>query len=195
MNVTPSIRQCGLSAALLPTPRTRPGNTWRTSKPYLRARVVERDGRACFYCATELGGDRPATLDHLWPRAIRPTDSPNALVLACLPCNRAKGRRVPSKLVRALGHSCPPPVRTWLFQAPAVEVLAYLRPLLQGRFRPGLEPGSVTPFVTSEPVPARREVPCGPGRLTARVHPASGRGGLFLSDATPVHTDIREESA
>jgi len=131
----------GLDSTLTPVARKQPkAGPWRRCTTYLRARVVERDGTTCFYCATVLGGTRPATLDHLYPKRLRPSTSPDALVLACEPCNRVKGRHKPSRLLRTLGHPCPRPLGRWLFEAPVSEVRNYLTPLLRHRFAPGLEP-------------------------------------------------------
>lgn len=47
----------------------------------------------CFYCQRPLERDT-ATLDHLHPRSKGGTDDPENLVLACRPCNRAKGAAV-----------------------------------------------------------------------------------------------------
>jgi 5-methylcytosine-specific restriction endonuclease McrA len=67
----------------------------------LKARLVERDGAACWYCATPFGPDlEGATFDHLVPRSIWHTWAVAALVLACGPCNRAKADRLPQAVLR-----------------------------------------------------------------------------------------------
>lgn len=61
--------------------------------------LAERDGARCAYCAepfVELDG--VATLDHVLPRCLVRTNARKNLVLACEPCNTAKGHEIPDVL-------------------------------------------------------------------------------------------------
>jgi 5-methylcytosine-specific restriction endonuclease McrA len=80
----------------------------RTAKPRLkgetkrliRAYVAERDGAVCHYCRTPFGtGLAGATLDHYVPYRLWQMNKPRNLVLACGPCNNAKGDALPLTLV------------------------------------------------------------------------------------------------
>ncbi|WP_329550199.1 RNA-guided endonuclease IscB [Streptomyces sp. NBC_01356] len=73
------------------------------ARSYLHAKW----GRACAYCgATGI----PLNIDHLWPRSRGGSDRITNLVLACIPCNQAKGctpvdtflERRPDRLARIL---------------------------------------------------------------------------------------------
>lgn len=56
-------------------------------------RLAERDGGAhCFYCGIREKIYR-LTIDHVVPRSRGGTDALANLVLACEPCNKAKGSR------------------------------------------------------------------------------------------------------
>ncbi|NEA14264.1 HNH endonuclease [Streptomyces halstedii] len=67
----------------------------------LKAKLAERDGAACFYCATPFGPAlEGSTLDHLVPRSLVRTWAQAALVLACEPCNLAKADTAPALLLR-----------------------------------------------------------------------------------------------
>jgi hypothetical protein len=58
-----------------------------------RGKLISQGGR-CFYCATLLNEAQwhtKPTFDHVRPRAHGGTNAPENLVLACLPCNSAKG--------------------------------------------------------------------------------------------------------
>ena len=71
----------------MPTPLlTNAGSTYRWRK--LRAAILHRDRGVCAYC-----GDRATTVDHIKARSQGGTDSPQNLVAACQPCNRAKGAK------------------------------------------------------------------------------------------------------
>jgi 5-methylcytosine-specific restriction endonuclease McrA len=79
-------------------PDRKPGSKRRR---LLKARLAERDGAQCWYCATPFGpGLEGATVDHLIPRSLLHTWVQAALVLACYPCNEAKGNRLPQALLR-----------------------------------------------------------------------------------------------
>jgi len=73
-------------------------------KRVLRARLIERDGMECFYCRTPFASAAEATLDHLVPKSLVPGWTQANLVLACLPCNLAKGDTLPQALLRPTGY-------------------------------------------------------------------------------------------
>jgi 5-methylcytosine-specific restriction endonuclease McrA len=61
--------------------------------------LFKRDGRNCYYCgrrtftAANIGGvARIATRDHKIPISRGGSDSAENIVLACMACNRVKGR-------------------------------------------------------------------------------------------------------
>jgi 5-methylcytosine-specific restriction endonuclease McrA len=58
----------------------------------LRHVVVRRDGTVCRYCGVECGG--AFDLDHVYPSSLGGKTTEGNLVVACRPCNRAKGARV-----------------------------------------------------------------------------------------------------
>lgn len=67
--------------------------------------LAGRDGGRCLYCGRGVDDPTTLTVDHFlalhWARVCgwdRPHDIRN-LVLACLPCNRAKKHRLPWPLV------------------------------------------------------------------------------------------------
>lgn len=70
--------------------------------------LAQRDGWKCHYCSIDLGiGDetivkRPV-IEHVLPRVQGGTNVLENLVLACSPCNGAKGPRTP---VEWLGTAC-----------------------------------------------------------------------------------------
>ncbi|MCT2544305.1 HNH endonuclease [Streptomyces atratus] len=69
----------------------------------IRAALAERDGAQCFYCGHQFGPApalEGATIDHLVPRSLAHTWALAALVLACEPCNTAKGDQLPQALLR-----------------------------------------------------------------------------------------------
>ncbi|MFD8740829.1 HNH endonuclease, partial [Streptomyces sp. NPDC059618] len=67
----------------------------------LKRRLAARDGAQCFYCREPFGpGLEGATVDHLIPRSLLHTWAQAALVLACYPCNEAKGTELPQTLLR-----------------------------------------------------------------------------------------------
>ncbi|MBB4916963.1 HNH endonuclease [Streptosporangium saharense] len=70
----------------------------------LRRQLAERDGARCFYCAHRFRHpDRDATLDHLVPVYYGGTWVRANLVLACEPCNIAKGHQAPAEFLRSRG--------------------------------------------------------------------------------------------
>ena len=58
----------------------------------------------CFYCRTPFTSVDDATLDHLVPKSLLPGWVQANLVLACLPCNLAKGDTLPQALLRPIGY-------------------------------------------------------------------------------------------
>ncbi|NTG86182.1 HNH endonuclease [Agrobacterium rhizogenes] len=50
--------------------------------------VAERDTHRCVYCGDIEG---PFHFDHLFPRSRGGSDKPDNIVIACAPCNLAKG--------------------------------------------------------------------------------------------------------
>lgn len=69
----------------------------------LRARVIKRDGGRCFYCRYRFADLADATLDHLVPQCQGGPSTAANLVLACRPCNEAKGDRPPVEFLRSAG--------------------------------------------------------------------------------------------
>lgn len=75
-----------------------PGNSWEVDNTRsrdaipnaLRARVYDRDGRACVEC----GAREDLSLDHVWPHALGGEDTFDNLRTLCRPCNSRKGARV-----------------------------------------------------------------------------------------------------
>lgn len=65
----------------------------------LRWRLAERDGSRCFYCTTPFDDPATATLDHYLPYWLWPHNRKWNVVLACYPCNQAKGGALPWPLV------------------------------------------------------------------------------------------------
>ena len=64
----------------------RRGNSMSRAK----AAIVQRDGRACFYCARELS-DAEITIEHLVSRQKGGPDHQDNLAIACHPCNLKAG--------------------------------------------------------------------------------------------------------
>ena len=60
----------------------------------LRRAVFARDGETCRYCATK---DGPFHLDHVVPVYLGGAHTLNNLVVACGPCNMAKGATAPEE--------------------------------------------------------------------------------------------------
>jgi len=62
---------------------------------HVMRKVALRDcGQRCVYCSTRLD-QQTATLDHVVPLARGGAHDPGNLVVACGPCNRLKGDRLP----------------------------------------------------------------------------------------------------
>lgn len=86
-----------------------PSKGWRISDD-VREEVRLRDGRWCRYCRVELVMDAPPTrggptYDHVVPRAEGGGHGADNVVLACRPCNAAKGAGDPA----VVGGLLPPP--------------------------------------------------------------------------------------
>lgn len=56
----------------------------------VRARIFERDGEVCAYCATTVG---PFHIDHVAPLRKGGTNEDDNLCVACVPCNLSKKDR------------------------------------------------------------------------------------------------------
>jgi len=73
-------------------------------KAQIKLELIERDGFRCGYCAREFVDLDDATLDHVIPNCVVGHWKTWNLVLACGPCNNAKGDNVPLVLMPMLGH-------------------------------------------------------------------------------------------
>ena len=73
----------------------RPRTVAGVAMKHVMRRTALRDcGQRCVYCATRLD-QHTATLDHVVPLARGGLHDPGNLVVACGPCNRLKGDRLP----------------------------------------------------------------------------------------------------
>jgi 5-methylcytosine-specific restriction endonuclease McrA len=63
-------------------------------KRVMRKTALRDCGQRCVYCAARLD-QHNATLDHVVPLARGGAHDPGNLVVACAPCNRLKGDRLP----------------------------------------------------------------------------------------------------
>jgi 5-methylcytosine-specific restriction endonuclease McrA len=66
----------------------------------IRRSLAARDGKRCFYCTTVFADLADATIDHLIPKSVLPGWRQFNLVLACRPCNNAKGDTLPQVFIR-----------------------------------------------------------------------------------------------
>ncbi len=87
---------------------------------HLKCQLAVRDGRSCFYCAAPFTDLAAATIDHLIPYTIWPTWAQANLVLACYPCNQAKGSQLPQAFLRPVGY------RPGLVLSPRAGIQAFL---------------------------------------------------------------------
>lgn len=75
----------------------------------IRRSLAARDGARCFYCRSAFPALDEATLDHYVPYSLWRTWWQRNLVLACSPCNTAKGNALPLLLalllLRRVEHS------------------------------------------------------------------------------------------
>ena len=60
--------------------------------PKVRAVVLQRDGRYCWYCRTQ--DSKKYILEHVIPSALGGPSEPYNLVVACAKCNATKARKV-----------------------------------------------------------------------------------------------------
>lgn len=67
-----------------------------------RDRLARRDGKRCFYCRSPFASTADATLDHFLPYVLWRSYARYNLVLACEPCNTAKGSALPLGLLLLL---------------------------------------------------------------------------------------------
>lgn len=65
-----------------------------TRRQNKRDRLIERDGLLCHWCREPFSFQHPMTFEHLIPLANGGTNDDDNLVLACAPCNHARGNRV-----------------------------------------------------------------------------------------------------
>jgi 5-methylcytosine-specific restriction endonuclease McrA len=73
----------------------RGGKVAGVAMKHVMRKVALRDcGQRCVYCATRLD-QHTATLDHVVPLSQGGAHDPGNLVVACGPCNRLKGDRLP----------------------------------------------------------------------------------------------------
>lgn len=83
------------------TPRRSRNRCRSRDRKRLKRALARRDGRCCWYCGTPFAKSlADATLDHLIPHSVFRTWVQAALVLACEPCNQAKGDQLPQELLR-----------------------------------------------------------------------------------------------
>lgn len=68
---------------------------------YRYLRLMEAQKGCCYICVQPFGEDRIPTKDHVWPQARGGKTARNVL-WACLPCNGAKGDRLPTEQEMAL---------------------------------------------------------------------------------------------
>lgn len=74
------------------------------AKARIKLDLIQRDGFRCAYCAREFVDLNDATLDHVIPNCVVGHWETWNLVLACDPCNNAKGDSAPLVLVPMLAH-------------------------------------------------------------------------------------------
>ncbi|MEW1635054.1 HNH endonuclease [Streptomyces sp. NPDC093801] len=70
-----------------------------------KEQLARRHGQHCAYCRRPFADLREATLDHVAPYSLWRTWSVTALVLACQPCNTAKGNRLSLLIALLLIHT------------------------------------------------------------------------------------------
>jgi hypothetical protein len=91
----------------LPQAWKRPAGPVKASaqrKLRIKLELIKRDGFRCAYCAREFVDLDDATLDHVIPNCTVGHWQTWNLVLACGPCNNAKGDRIPLVLAPLLLH-------------------------------------------------------------------------------------------
>lgn len=73
-------------------------------KAAIKLELIEQHGFQCAYCGRAFVDLDDATLDHVIPNSVVGHWAPWNLVLACFPCNNAKGDSVPLPLMPMLCH-------------------------------------------------------------------------------------------
>ncbi|MFF8557688.1 HNH endonuclease [Streptomyces albidoflavus] len=73
-----------------------------------RVWLARRFGLSCAYCYRPFTFLEQATLDHVVPFSLYRTWAVQHLMLACRPCNQAKGNRLPLSLALLLVHAANP---------------------------------------------------------------------------------------
>lgn len=66
-------------------------STWKKA---VRAKIAKRSGQKCHYCRRPFAMD-DLTIDHRIPISCGGTNVKGNLVLACEPCNKEKGAKLP----------------------------------------------------------------------------------------------------
>lgn len=64
--------------------------------------LLEKQQRCCHYCNVHLTNG--FEVDHYIPLSRGGTNEPSNIVLACMPCNRSKGNKLPADFIRALSR-------------------------------------------------------------------------------------------
>jgi 5-methylcytosine-specific restriction endonuclease McrA len=90
----------------------------RKSKPASNAgrlrivrRLMERDGRHCYWCRVEFRGDELPTIEHVVPKSYGGSNHLHNLVLACDWCNQKRGVMTPREFRVWLRRNWVPPER------------------------------------------------------------------------------------
>ncbi|WP_177214883.1 HNH endonuclease [Streptomyces albidoflavus] len=73
-----------------------------------RVWLARRFGLSCAYCYRPFTFLEQATLDHVVPFSLYRTWAVQHLMLACRPCNQAKGNRLPLSMALLLVHAATP---------------------------------------------------------------------------------------
>ncbi|WP_242540782.1 HNH endonuclease [Streptomyces albidoflavus] len=73
-----------------------------------RVWLARRFGLSCAYCYRPFTFLEQATLDHVVPFSLYRTWAVQHLMLACRPCNQAKGNRLPLSMALLLVHTATP---------------------------------------------------------------------------------------
>ncbi|GFH64323.1 HNH endonuclease [Streptomyces diastaticus] len=73
-----------------------------------RVWLARRFGLSCAYCYRPFTFLEQATLDHVVPFSLYRTWAVQHLMLACRPCNQAKGNRLPLSMALLLVHAANP---------------------------------------------------------------------------------------
>jgi hypothetical protein len=100
---------------------------WGSVPPALKDGIHLYYDYVCQYCDQAVGGELPSNVDHIIPQANRGQHCLSNLILACVPCNRRKGR-----------HSLPPEQERRakaLAKMAAPEFVRYLQELAARRRR------------------------------------------------------------